>query len=105
MGIEILLQFVRPELLILVVVLGSIGLFLKKAPWFTDEWKIPFILWALGVVLAILYMGLILNEGPWSVVIFIGFIQGTLIAALTVFFNEMIKQALVKRLDDLKKVE
>jgi hypothetical protein len=105
MGIEILLQFVRPELLILVVVLGCIGLFLKKAPWFTGEWKIPFMLWALGIALAILYMGLILSEGPWGVVIFIGFIQGTLIAALTVFFNEMIKQALVKRLDDLKKVE
>jgi hypothetical protein len=100
MGIEILLQFIRPELLILVAVLWGIGFLLKKAPWFTGEWKIPFLLWALGIVLAILYLGLILNEGPWRIIIFIGFIQGSLITFTTVFFNETIKQVFVKRLED-----
>lgn len=100
MGTEVLINFIRPELLILVAVLWCFGLFLKKMPWFTAEWAIPFILLLMGIVLTILYLAIILNEGFTQITILMGIIQGILIAAVAVFFNESIKQLFIKRPED-----
>lgn len=102
MDLQLLMEFIRPELLILIVFAWSLGLFLKKAPWFTDEWSIPFILLFICVIFAILYVAIILGEGFTGPVILASTIQGVIIAALAVFGNESIKQYLVKRLEDQK---
>ena len=94
---KVVLEFVRPELLILIVFIWALGLFLKKAPWFKDEWKIPFISLFVGNAFAVLYIALVLNEGfTWPVVIS-AIIQGTIIAALAVFGYESLKQLTIKR--------
>lgn len=94
---EQIMQYIRPELFILIVFIWVVGLFLKKVPWFTDEWKIPFILWAIALIFTILYVAVVIGEGFTAPVFIANIIQGTLIAGVAVFFNELIKQATVKR--------
>ena len=100
MNMELILKFVRPELFILVVFLWCLGLFLKKAPWFRAEWAIPFILLGVSVIFTIVYIAIVLGEGFLAEVIITGIIQATIIAALAVFGNELIKQGTVKRKED-----
>lgn len=100
MDFEIILQLIRPELLILVAFLWCLGLFFKKAPWFTAEWMIPFLLLGIGILFTILYLAIILGEGFTKVTFLMGIIQGVLIAALAVYINEALKQVFVKRLED-----
>lgn len=94
---KLVLEFIRPELLILVLFIWALGLFLKKAPWFTGEWKIPFILLFVSIIITILYLAIVLSEGFMAAVIISAIIQGTLIAALAVFSHESIQQIRVKR--------
>ena len=94
---KVVLEFVRPELAILIVFLWCIGLFLKLYPKFNEEWMIPFILWVTGMVFAVLYIAMVLGEGFLGPVIVSAIIQGTLIAALAVFGNQLIKQSTEKR--------
>lgn len=95
-----IIQFIRPELFILIVFLWCLGLFLKKAPWFTAEWMIPFILLFISILITIAYMAIVNGEGFTSVVFVTGLIQAVIIAAVSVFGNELIKQGFVKRLED-----
>lgn len=97
MNLEQILQYIRPELLILIVFIYALGLFLKKAPWFKNEWTIPFLLLGVGVLFTVLYMGVVLGEGFTGKTVLVGIIQGVLITALAVFGNELLKQAIVKR--------
>lgn len=100
MNMELILKFIKPELFILVVFLWCLGLFLKKAPWFKAEWAIPFILLGVSVIFTIVYIAVVLGEGFLPEVIITGIIQATIIAALAVFGNELIKQGTVKRKED-----
>lgn len=105
MDYEIISQFIKPELFVLVVVLWCLGLFLKKMPWFKVDWAIPLILLVVGVILTILYIAIILAEGFTQITILAGIIQGILVAAVAVFFNETIKQVFVKRLEDITRLK
>lgn len=97
------IKFIRPELFILVVFVWCLGLFLKKAPWFTGEWKIPFILLGTSVIFTILYITVVVGEGFSAAAIISAIIQGVIIGALSVFGNEAAKQVFIKRFDDTKK--
>ncbi len=100
MDMSIITDFIRPELLILGVVLYALGAFLKLLPAFKREWAIPFILLGVSVVLCPVYMLVILHLQPVGEVVLSGAIQGVLLAALCVFANQMIKQAVNKRVVD-----
>lgn len=102
MEINSILEFIEPELFILVIFLWCVGLFLKKLKTFFNEWQIPFILLGIGIFMSISYIGVILNQGFTSEVIISGTIQGVLISALAVFGNELIKQGIKKRMEDKK---
>jgi ABC-type Na+ efflux pump permease subunit len=91
---------IKPELFVLIVFLWCIGLFLKKSPWFTAEWVIPFILLVVSVIMTIAYLAVIVGEGFTAKVTLTGLIQGVLIASVSVFGNELLKQLFVKRLQD-----
>lgn len=95
--LEEIMQYIRPELFILILFIWAVGLFLKKAPWFTQDWMIPFVLWGLAILFTILYVAVVLAEGFGAAVIIANIIQGTLIAAVAVFFNETVKQWTIKR--------
>ncbi len=94
---ENILDFIRPELFILIVFLYCVGLFLKKGTWFRKDWMIPYILLGVSFLITLAYVCIVLEEGFLAPVIVAVIIQSVLIAAVAVFGNELIKQVLVKR--------
>lgn len=100
MDMSNVIEFIRPELFILVIFLWCLGLFLKKAPWFAAEWSIPFILLGVSLIITIVYMAIVVELGFTPVVMVTGIIQSVLIAAVAVFGNEIIKQTITKRIED-----
>ena len=100
---SIVLEFIRPELFILIIFLWCLGLFLKKAPFFKAEWLIPFVLLGVSVVITIAYIAIVGGEGFTAAVMITGLIQAVIIAALAVFGNEILKQITSKRWDDVEK--
>lgn len=97
---EHLLEYIEPSLFILIIFLWALGLFLKKAPWFTQEWSIPYILLGVSTFFTIAYMSVIEGYGFSGKTVLIGIIQAVLIAAVAVFGNELVKQLISKRFDD-----
>jgi hypothetical protein len=94
MDLSLALQFIKPELLIVVVACYVLGLFLKASV--VKDWLIPYILLAFAIVLMITYMAIVLGGGFTGKVIVVGFIQGLFAAALSVYGNQLIKQAVGK---------
>jgi hypothetical protein len=95
MDLNLALQFIRPELLIVVVACYVLGLFLKSSKM--SDWLIPYILLGFAIVLTILYTAVVLGEGFTAKVLIVGLIQGLIGAALAVYGNQLIKQALEKK--------
>ncbi|MBR0597187.1 phage holin family protein [Sinanaerobacter chloroacetimidivorans] len=94
---ESVIAFIRPELSILIVFLYCVGLFLKLNKSFRKEWMIPYILLVISFVITLAYVSIYLGEGFSPSVLIAVIIQSVLIAAVTVFGNELIKQVHVKR--------
>lgn len=91
---EQILNYVKPELLVVAVVLYFIGMALKKAQTFKDKY-IPLILGVIGIVLcAIWVLGTSpLNTGQdIAMAIFTAIVQGILVAGLSTYINQVIKQ-------------
>jgi ABC-type Fe3+-siderophore transport system permease subunit len=92
--IEKILEYVKPELLVLAFVLYFVGMALKKSETVEDRF-IPLILGFIGIILAIIY---VLAESPISGVqavlmaLFTGIVQGVLCAGLSTYVNQLIKQ-------------
>lgn len=94
---ETIIESIRPELGILIVFLYCVGLFLKKWEGFTKEWMIPYILLGVSFLITLAYVSIYLGEGFGPPIIVAVVIQSVLIAAITVFGNELLKQVLIKR--------
>lgn len=92
----VILEFVRPELLILIAVTWCLGLFIKQTPKIQD-WLIPIILLLFSVIFTVLWIAVVLGNGFTAAVIISAVGQGIIIAAIAVFGNEVIKQISVKR--------
>lgn len=76
-----ILEYVIQEALILIPVLYVIGMFIKSTPN-VPSWIIPWIMLALGVIGATAILGFNVQ----------GIIQGVLVAGVTVFVNQLLKQ-------------
>ena len=74
-----MMGFIVEEALVIIPVIYVIGLFIKSTS--INDRYIPCLLWAIGVILSVVIVGGIQ-----------GFIQGTLCAAIAVFFNQLYKQ-------------
>ncbi len=83
------INYIRPELLIVAVVLYFLGWGLKKIKSLKDNF-IPIILGAVGVIVCFVYLGIVEGFGWQSVVG--GIIQGILCAAASTYVNQVIKQ-------------
>ena len=95
MDITILQEYVKPELLVVAIVLYFIGMGLKKTEKISDKY-IPIILGVVGVIIAGIYvLATSTFNGYQSVLmaIFTALVQGILVAALSVYANQPIKQA------------
>ena len=90
---QILKEFVKPELLILIPVLYLIGAGLKVSK-FKDNY-IPIALGVVGITLSFIYIfasSSIAVKQDILMAIFISITQGILVAGCSVYFNQIYKQ-------------
>lgn len=93
--IEMLKEFIRPELLVLIPVLYFIGAALKSAQAFADK-HIPLALGAVGVALAALWVvatSTIASPQDGALAVFTAIVQGVLVAGASVYIDQLIKQS------------
>ena len=92
---EIILNYVKPELVVLAVVPYFVGLALKKAQAVKDK-LIPLILGLVGILLALIWV-LATSEldGVQQIMlaVFTAIVQGVLVAGLSTYANQIVKQA------------
>lgn len=91
---EQIMNYVKPELIVVAVVLYFVGMGLKKAEAIKDKY-IPLILGGVGVVLCAIWVLATcpLNTGQnIAMAIFTAIVQGILVAGLSTYVNQIIKQ-------------
>lgn len=93
------LQYIKPELLILLPVLYGIGAIIKKIPKIPD-WLIPFILLLVSVIITFIYVLAMSGFAFTGELIATSLIQGICLALATVGSNQLYKQATQKRNED-----
>ena len=92
---EQIMNYVKPELIVVAVVLYFVGMGLKKAEAIKDKY-IPLILGGVGVVLCAIW---VLATCPLdtgqniAMAAFTAIIQGILVAGLSTYVNQIIKQS------------
>lgn len=92
---EQIMNYVKPELIVVAIVLYFVGLGFKKAQYFPDK-HIPAILGAGGIFLCALWVLASSPIGTYQEILMAAFtsiIQGLLVAGLSVYINQLIKQA------------
>ena len=88
---EQIMNYIKPELIVLIVVLYFIGIALKKSEKFKD-WSIPFVLGGVGIALSALW---VLATSPLgtpqdvAIAIFTAIVQGILVAGTAVYANQL----------------
>ncbi len=91
---EMLNEFIKPELLVLIPVLYLLGTALKKSQ-IADK-HIPWILGAISVVLSLMFIASTSVINGWQealMAVFSGLTQGVLCAGASVYVNQIVKQS------------
>ena len=89
-----IMNYVKPELIVVAIVLYFIGIGLKKAEAVPDKY-IPLILGGIGIALCAIWVLATcpLDSGQnIAMAIFTAIIQGILVAGLSTYVNQIIKQ-------------
>lgn len=86
---EELTAYISPELMILIPVLYVVGMIVKRTERVSDKF-IPLILGGVGIVVSWVYEFMTLGFGFEA--IFAGIVQGILLAGVTVYGNQIVKQ-------------
>lgn len=90
-----IMNYIKPELIVVAIVLYIVGCGIKKAETVKDKY-IPYILGISGIVLCAIW---VLANSPIGTVqevlmaIFTAIVQGVLVAGLSTYVNQLIKQA------------
>ena len=93
--VEMLKEYIKPELLILAVVLYFVGMGIKNTELIKDKY-IPIILGVAGVLISGIYIvatSIINGYQEVLTVIFTSIVQGILVAGASVYINQVIKQS------------
>ena len=91
---EMLKEFIKPELIVLIPVLYLVGVNLKRSEILDKH--IPWMLGAFSVVLCFLFIMATSYIGGWKealMAIFSSITQGILCAGASVYVNQLVKQA------------
>ena len=89
-----IMNYIKPELIVVAIVLYFVGLGIKKAESIKDKY-IPCILGILGIALAAIW---VFANSPIGTVqevlmaVFTSIVQGLLVAGLSTYVNQIIKQ-------------
>lgn len=92
---EQIMNYVKPELIVVAVILYFIGLWLKQAQTVKDKY-IPLILGGAGIVLCAIWVlgNSTLDTGQdIAMAVFTAIVQGILVAGLSIYINQIVKQA------------
>ena len=92
---EQIMNYVKPELIVVAVVLYFIGTGLKQAQAVKDKY-IPLILGGTGIVLCAIWVLATSSLGTGqdiAMAVFTAIVQGILVAGLSTYINQIIKQA------------
>lgn len=90
-----IMNYIKPELIVVAISLYFIGMAIKKSKAIKDNY-IPFVLGGIGIVLCTIW---VLANSPLGTVqevlmaVFTSIIQGVIVAGLSVYGNQLIKQA------------
>lgn len=91
---EAILNYVKPELMVVAVVLYFVGIALKKTERISDKF-IPVILGMFGIMLALLYViaaSTVTGIQDILLAVFTAIVQGILCAGLSTYANQIWKQ-------------
>lgn len=92
---EQIMNYVKPELIVVAIVLYFIGIWLKYSKTIKDKY-IPFILGLTGIILCAIW---IVATSPLSTMqeiamaMFTAIVQGILVVGLSTYVNQIVKQA------------
>lgn len=92
---EQIMNYVKPELIVVAIVLYFIGIGLKQSQTVKDKY-IPLILGLIGIVLCAIW---VIATSPLSTMqeiamaVFTAIVQGILVAGLSTYVNQIIKQS------------
>ena len=92
---EQIMNYVKPELMVVAVVLYFIGMGLKQAQAVPDKY-IPLILGVVGIVICAVWVAATepLSTGQEiAMAVFTAVVQGILVAGLSTYVNQVIKQS------------
>lgn len=92
---EFFMDYIRPELIVVAVALYFIGVWIKGTETIKDKW-IPLIIGFIGVFICAVWVSATTPIGTWQeflMAVFTAVIQGILVAALSTYVNQLIKQA------------
>ena len=90
-----IMNYVKPELIVVALVLYIIGIAIKKAEYINDK-HIPLILGVIGIVLAAIWVfanSTLNTTQDVLMAVFTSIIQGILVAGLSTYVNQLIKQS------------
>lgn len=91
---EQIVNYVKPELMIVAIVLYFLGMWLKQAAFLKDKY-IPLILGALGIFICGLWVASVHQFEDTQAAfagVFAAVTQGILVAGLSTYVNQIIKQ-------------
>lgn len=91
---EQIMNYVKPELVVVAIVLYFIGMWLKKAETVTDKY-IPIILGTVGIAICGIYVVATCRlSGVQNIAmaVFTAIVQGVLVAGLSTYVNQVFKQ-------------
>lgn len=93
--VEMLKEYIKPELLILAVVLYFVGMGIKNTELIKNKY-IPIILGVAGILISGIYIVATSTINGYQevlTVIFTSIVQGILVAGASVYINQVIKQS------------
>lgn len=92
---EQIMNYVKPELIVVAIVLYFVGMWLKQAAFIKDKY-IPLILGIMGIVVCGIWVLATVSFSTTqdiALAIFTAIVQGILVAGLSNYVNQIIKQA------------
>ncbi len=92
---EQIMNYIKPELIVVAVVLYFAGMWLKKAQAVKDKY-IPLILGGIGIILCAIWVFATSTIGTGqdiAMAVFTAIVQGILVAGVSTYINQIVKQA------------
>lgn len=92
---EQIMNYIKPELIVVAVVLYFVGMWLKKAQAVKDKY-IPLILGGIGIILCAIWVFATSTIGSGqdiAMAVFTAIVQGILVAGVSTYINQIVKQS------------